>query len=150
MNVIICIDENQGMLFNKRRQSKDIKVIEDIASLTKELWISPFSEKLFIDEKVKTNLVIQVRDNAISHASEGSYCFVENEKLIPYQDKIEQLIVYKWNRSYPSDFKLDLNLNEWKLIETVDFVGNSHEKITREIYKSPKGSTTNVGVWGRA
>ena len=105
MNVIICIDENQGMLFNKRRQSKDIKVIEDIASLTKELWISPFSEKLFIDEKVKTNLVIQVRDNAISHAVEGSYCFVENEKLIPYQDKIEQLIVYKWNRSYPSDFK---------------------------------------------
>ena len=150
MNVIICIDENQGMLFNNRRQSKDIKVIEDIASLAKELWISPFSEKLFIDENVKTNLVIQVRDNAIIHADEGSYCFVENEKLMPYQDKIEQLIIYKWNRSYPSDFKLDLNLNEWKLIETIDFAGNSHEKITREIYKGQKGSTTNVGVWGRA
>lgn len=134
MNVIICIDENQGMLFHNRRQSKDIKVIEDISCLTKELWVSPFSEKLFIDENVKTNLAIQARDNAISHADEGSYCFVENEKLMPYQDKIEQLIVYKWNRRYPSDFKLDLNLNEWKLIETIDFEGNSHEKITRETY----------------
>ena len=134
MNVIICIDDNQGMLFNKRRQSKDAKVIEDIMGLTDELWISPFSEKLFEDEDIRTNAIIQVVDDALNHAGAGAYCFVENEKLLPYQNDIEQLIVYQWNRKYPSDFKLDLNLNEWKLIETMDFSGKSHEKITREIY----------------
>ena len=134
MNVIICIDDNQGMLFNKRRQSKDAKVIEDIMGLTDELWISPFSEKLFEDEDIRTNAIIQVVDDALNHAGTGAYCFVEDEKLLPYQNDIEQLIVYQWNRKYPSDFKLDLNLNEWKLIETMDFSGKSHEKITREIY----------------
>ena len=47
MNIIVCIDDNQGMLFNKRRQSRDVKVLEDIATLTDTLWISSFSEKLF-------------------------------------------------------------------------------------------------------
>ena len=130
MNVIICIDDNQGMLFNKRRQSRDAKVIEDIASLTDELWISPFSEKLFESENIK----ITLSDTLLEDVPAEDYCFIENQKLKPYECNIEQLIVYKWNRNYPSDFKLDLNLNEWKLIETVDFAGKSHEKITREIY----------------
>ena len=30
MNIIVCLDDNQGMLFNKRRQSKDRQVLEDI------------------------------------------------------------------------------------------------------------------------
>ena len=133
MNVIICIDDNQGMLFNKRRQSKDSKVLEDIASLTKELWISPFSEKLFEDTS-SFGIDAKINPLFLQKAGTGEFCFVENEKLQPHANNIELLVVYKWNRNYPSDCKLDLDLNEWKLIETFDFVGNSHEKITREIY----------------
>ena len=47
MNVILCVDENMGMLFNKRRQSRDSKVLEDIFGMTESLWIHPFSEKMF-------------------------------------------------------------------------------------------------------
>lgn len=130
MKVIICIDDNKGMLFNKRRQSRDAKVLEDIVGLTNEVWISSFSEKLFEGIKIKVNIAPMFLDKA----GTGEFCFVENKKLLPYEGDIEQLIIYKWNRSYPSDFKLDLDLNEWKLIETVDFIGNSHDKITREIY----------------
>lgn len=130
MKIILCIDDNQGMLFNQRRQSKDAKVLEDIASLTKELWISPFSEKLFECQNIKVNVSI----TPLVQVQTDDYCFIENQKLLPYINDIEQLIIYKWNRNYPSDFKLDLNLNEWKLIESIDFIGNSHENITREIY----------------
>lgn len=130
MKIIICIDDNQGMLFNKRRQSKDVKVLEDIVSLTNEVWIDSFSEKLFEELNIKVNITPMFLENADT----GEFCFVENQKLLPYSDHIEQLIIYKWNRSYPSDFKLDLNLNEWKLVEAVDFAGNSHDKITRKIY----------------
>lgn len=133
MNVIICIDDNQGMLFHNRRQSKDIKVIEDIAGLTKELWISPFSEKLF-EGTSSFGIDAKINPMFLQKAGTGEFCFVENEKLQPHANNIEQLVVYKWNRKYPSDFKLDLDLNEWKLMETIDFVGNSHEKITRESY----------------
>lgn len=131
MNIIVCIDDNQGMLFNKRRQSRDVKVLEDIATLTDTLWISSFSEKLFEDQTIKTI----ISNEFLDQASKGSYCFVEGQILKPYEKNIEQLIIYKWNRKYPSDFKLDLNLEEWKLVESVDFVGNSHDKITKERYQ---------------
>ncbi len=130
MKVIICIDDNKGMLFNKRRQSRDDKVLENIVSLTNEVWIDSFSEKLFEGMNIKVN----VDSMFLIKACTGEFCFIENQKLLPYVDDIEQLIIYKWNRSYPSDFKLDLDLNEWKLVEAVDFAGNSHETITREIY----------------
>ena len=46
MNIIVCLDDNLGMLFNKRRQSKDRRVLEDIEKFTNEVLISPFSENL--------------------------------------------------------------------------------------------------------
>ena len=135
MNIIVCIDDNQGMLFNKRRQSRDVKVLEDIATLTDTLWISSFSEKLFENVSETVRFKLNIDDSFLNQTHDSGYCFVENEKILPYEKNIEQLIIYKWNRKYPSDFKLDLNLEEWKLVESVDFVGNSHNKITREIYE---------------
>lgn len=35
MNVIVCVDDNNGMLFNKRRQSRDKAVIDKIINITK-------------------------------------------------------------------------------------------------------------------
>ena len=135
MNIIVCIDDNLGMLFYKRRQSRDVKVLEDIATLTDTLWISSFSEKLFENVSETVRFQLNIDDSFLNQTHDSGYCFVENEKKLPYEKNIEQLIIYKWNRKYPSDFKLDLNLEEWKLGEFVDFVGNSHNKITREIYE---------------
>lgn len=130
MNIIVCLDDNQGMLFNKRRQSRDRKVLEDIFSLTKNLWINSFSEKLFAESDVTTN----VDEEFLSKAGKGEFCFVENEKIMPYINRIEQIIVYRWNRKYPADVRFDASLQDWKLVGQKEFSGKSHEKITREIY----------------
>lgn len=53
----------------------------------------------------------------------------------PYSDRITEVVVYRWNRSYPGDFHLDLDLNQWRLVQTTEFAGYSHEKITKEIYR---------------
>ena len=81
MNVIVCLDDKNGMLFNKRRQS---------------------------------------------------------------QDKINTLIIYKWNRIYPADLHFDINVNDvsWELIDSEEFNGSSHEKITREIYRRTTNEKT--------
>lgn len=131
MKVIVCVDDNLGMLFNKRRQSRDAKVIEDISKMTEKLWIHPFSDKLFSEFSGQ----VAAAEDFLGKAEQGEFCFVENQKIMPYADEIEQLIVYHWNRKYPSDFKLDVNLKDWKLAETIEFEGTSHEKITREIYQ---------------
>lgn len=132
MKIIVCVDDNMGMLFNKRRQSRDIKVLEDISNMTKELWIHSFSEQLFAEYDGK----IKVDDDFLIKAQKEEFCFVENQELISYSNSIEQIILYCWNRKYPSDFKLDLDLSNWKIRETIEFAGNSHEKITKTILVS--------------
>ena len=130
MNVIVCLDKNQGMLFHKRRQSRDANVIKDIEKITKELWISPFSETLFSDSTCN----IKSDKDYLEKAGADNFCFVEANAVFPYISKVEQIIVYKWNRHYPAYFKFDVPLENWILIDKIDFVGTSHEKITRETY----------------
>lgn len=132
MIVIICIDEQNGMLFNKRRQSRDVVLIEDIIKTVgdKRLLIDSFSESLFADYDN-----VYIAENMLEEATNGDYCFVENEDVSAYINKIEKLIIYKWNRLYPSDFKFNETLlDSFHMESTVDFKGNSHEKITKEVY----------------
>ncbi len=132
MKVIICLDDNGGMLFNNRRQSRDKEVLKDIINNLKgeKLRISPFSEKLFAD--YSENVIVD--EDFLNKASENDICFVENNALKDVSG-IKEIVVYKWNRVYPTDFKCNMDLSELELVETIDFKGFSHNKITRETYK---------------
>lgn len=133
MNIIICIDDDNGMMFNRRRQSRDRAVTQDIINTVGEnrLLIDKYSEPLFAGY----NAEIKAERSFLSKADECDYCFVENKALLPYKDKINSVIVYKWNRQYPSDMKLDIEPSEGRtLVSSVEFPGYSHEKITKEVY----------------
>ena len=128
MNVIVCVDNSFGMLFNNRRVSRDKILVEKVKELTKEsdLWINEFSKSLFDSEVIIDN-------DMLDKALLGNYCFVENLHLASYLDRIEKIYLLKWNRDYPSDFYFDINLeNDFKICNTDEFVGNSHDKITME------------------
>ncbi|MBQ8163536.1 MAG: ribonuclease Z [Clostridia bacterium] len=133
MKVIICIDDDCGMLFNKRRQSRDSKLIEDINALTDKLYITSFSEKLFKDAKYS----VTVNDSMLDIAGKDDFCFVEDRDISPYENKIDKIIIYKWNRRYPSDFKFTFDLKRagFSLASAYEFEGTSHEKITREVFE---------------
>ena len=132
MKVIVCVDDMGGMLFNRRRQSRDKEVIRDILSFTegKKLWMDRYSSPLF-DGAERS---ISVDDDFPAKMGDDDICFVEDRHLSPYLERIDTVIVYKWNRRYPADFYLDLQPDGWKKTEVRDFEGNSHEKITKEIY----------------
>lgn len=134
MIVIVCIDDNYGMMFNRRRQSKDRLLLEDIIEYCKEerLYINEYSYKLFSAFNTQ-NLVVD--NEFLEKAGKGEYCFAEDISLLPYEKRIEKLIIYKWNRRYPADLYLDISLgDEWKMVETKEFKGSSHDKITKELY----------------
>ena len=134
MIVIICLDDNCGMLFNHRRQSQDRILLEDMMNYSKEktVYVNEYSYKLFSDFDSK-NLIVD--NKLLDTARIGEYCFIEDLSLLPYEEQIEKLIIYKWNRSYPADFHLDIPLKDrWKKIDIEEFKGSSHEKITKEIY----------------
>lgn len=132
MIAIVCLDDGNGMLFNGRRQSRDRVVTERIAALGagKKLWMNEYTAGLFEGMDVPK----QVREDFLSAAGKGELCVVENKGIKAVLDRLEKLIVFRWNRKYPADFWLDADLGDWKLIEAEEFPGNSHEKITQETY----------------
>lgn len=137
MIAIVCLEERKGMQFGGRRVSRDRVVTEKICELCegKTLWMDPTSEKLFVEQKKSGNVTIQTAADFLEQAGEGEYCFVENTGLQAVEEKIEQIIVFWWNRHYPADRKLDLDLSRWNKASEEEFAGNSHEKITKEVYE---------------
>lgn len=134
MNIIICLDDKNGMLFANRRQSRDSALCERIIELSKGcmLYMNEYSAKLFSDYSAQ----ICVDNDFLSKATKNDYCFVENTDIMPFIDKINCVIIYRWNRVYPSDVRLDTQalLPNKAPQSVVDFTGNSHDKITEEIY----------------
>ena len=55
--------------------------------------------------------------------------------MFPIRQILIQVVLYKWNRVYPADQYFAMDLSGWKLVETVEFPGSSHEKITEERYE---------------
>ena len=135
MTVIVCLSDGGGMMFNKRRQSRDRLLIEDVGRLCADgiIFISEFSLPLF-EEDVADVIAVS---NPLEAAGCKDYVFVENLHLGGYADKIDEMILYKWNRAYPFDFSLDLYPEKLglSLSESIDFSGQAHEKITREIWR---------------
>ncbi len=134
MIVNICLDDYNGMMFHQRRQSRDRILIEDvIEAVSEKLYIAPYSELLFKD----TGAAYYCGEDFLDIVSEDGACFVENRDVTAYIDSITQINIYRWNRHYPSDFKFEIDLKEAKFekIDTYDFRGSSHEKITKEIWK---------------
>ena len=123
MKLIVCLDDNNGMMFNNRRQSRDKILIENVLEFCKgeKLYTNEYSAKLFPENAVE-----------ICENPENGYCFAENFTVD--ENDIEEIIVYKWNRVYPADVQFNIDLKKWNLAETFDFAGSSHEKITRERY----------------
>lgn len=130
MKVIVCIDDNNGMMFNNRRQSKDELLRKRIMENNDKLFMNEYSYGQFEE----TGGAITVCEDFLDRAGSDDACFVENCGLSGYADKISRVTVYRWNRSYPFDTVLDLDLSAFSLESSYDFAGNSHEKITEEVY----------------
>ena len=131
MKLIVCLDDKNGMLFHHRRQSSDLVVLKKILELvgTEKLWMNSYSGYLFANHAGN----IQVCEDFLEKAPKGAYCFVENVDIEPFLAHFKEIYVFRWNRTYPSDMKFPNVLLGG--IRLCDFSGNSHDKVTLEVYK---------------
>ena len=134
MKLIVCLDERKGMMFNHRRQSRDRILIEDLLLMVGDgrLWIAPYSATLFAG-KEKTPMV---SERFFEEADEGDWCFVEDRSCASVVSRVEEIVVYWWNRRYPADLSFDIDLlgEGFRLQRREEFVGSSHELITKEVF----------------
>ena len=65
------------------------------------------------------------------------WCFVETQDLSAWAEQIHEIVIYRWNRHYPSDLKFPEHLfaSRWQLESRCEFSGYSHETITQEVYR---------------
>lgn len=134
MSVFICVDEKMGLLFREKRLSRDRQVIHDIVEIAHSpIYIESYSAVLFNglcdDFVIKECLEPQLTKNYC--------CFLENMQINNFIHSADEVIIYSWNRIYPSDFFLDVDFIKYnfKNVSTHDFKGHSHDKITRRIFK---------------
>lgn len=132
MKAIVCLDKSKGMLFNNRRQSRDEILNEKVCALVGDgvLYLNEYSAKLF-----ENKCTLAISDDFCQVAGEEDFCFIENTS-VPI-DKVKELYIFWWNRDYPSDtyFGYDPVEFGFKRVKKEDFTGNSHKKITLEIYR---------------
>ena len=135
MQIIAVIDDGGGLMFNHRRQSQDRALRARILELAERsrLWMNAYSRRQFADADGGR---ITVDENFLEQARDGEFCFVEDAPVTPVLNRVERVILFHWNRAYPSDTRFDVDLSApgWTLVETEEFPGFSHEKITKEVY----------------
>lgn len=133
MTLILCLDDENGMMFNHRRQSRDRVLISEMLSHigNRRLFVSLYSVALFPADIPN----ITVADDPCADVAEGDFAFVEDTDPVAHWDRVTELILYRWNRLYPADKSFSGDMTAFHLAETTEFVGSSHDKITKEIWK---------------
>jgi len=133
MIIIACVDDNMGLAFNHRRQSRDSVVRQRILDLCQDsrLWMNPYSAKLF-DPLPH----VAVDEAFLSRAGPGEFCLVEDVSVGDAQQQAEGVVLFRWGRVYPADlyFDIDLQGGDWLLQSSEQFPGTSHDLITMEVY----------------
>ena len=132
MKIIVCVDNQNGMMFNHRRQSQDRVLRKRILELTggKKLWMNAYSQKQFLQGNMPKE---QEQSGQLGQSGQiqADETFLD---VVPYESRIEEVILCHWNRDYPADMYFKMALGSWKLAETQEYAGSSHEKITEERY----------------
>jgi len=126
MTLIVWTGKNGEMMFNRRRCSRDQAVITDILTTydPSDICVSAYSSPLFEGARV------------ISHPpkAENGVLFLEDLPLSPALARATKIIVYRFDRVYPADVRLDIPQG-FTLTERREFAGFSHDRITREVYE---------------
>lgn len=130
MIAITCAAKNGAMLFNNRRCSKDKAVIKDIIKHFNNIKITAFSKDLFSEADVLTIA-------STEELTEHDVFFFEDIPFNSFSKHTDTLIVYRWDRIYPKSSGLEIDQN-FKLVSSEQFEGNSHSVIFKEIYKDEK------------
>ena len=134
MILALCVDDKKGMAFNGRRQSMDRLLRADLLAEAGEgpLWVIPYTAKQF--DPAPTGL--RVSEDFLLQAGPGEVSFAEFPPLAQVLDRVEGILLYRWNRTYPADQYLDFDpaAAGFRLVSAGDFSGSSHTTLTKEVY----------------
>lgn len=135
MILIACVDDHWGMMFNRRRQSQDRLVRRDILEGLGQgstLWMNQYTFGHFLQTPHPR---IAVAEDFLRQANPGDFCLAEAIPPDLPRERLEGVILYRWDRAYPADQYFDPALLEgFSLKSTLVFPGHSHPNITKDCF----------------
>lgn len=137
MKLILCLDEHNGLMFNRRRQSRDALLRRHILKRCGKcrLWMNAYTAAQF-EQPLDPRICVD--EQFLEHAAPGDFCFGEDVVSIRERlSQLEALYIYRWNRSYPFDLAFTDTPEELHLhpVSVTELAGSSHNIITEEIWK---------------
>ena len=118
-----------GLMFNHRRQSQDRIVRQKINEWNEDIYMNHYSYELYKDDVEKCIVDDHYIENCDHH-----FCLVEDINLKGKEKDIDSLVLFYWNRKYPADVYLDIDLTQYTMIHEEEFEGSSHA-ITMRVYE---------------
>lgn len=104
------------------------------------LFMNAYSESSLIKDGVFTESELRYRTKEPSSAGdaflaraeeENGWAFVENTDITDYLDKVDEIILYEWNRLYLSDLRLPRGfLKKFRKLSEEKIRGSSHDSIS--------------------
>lgn len=122
MTVIIALDNRSGYTRSGKHLSRDRAMLDDLAEYG-TIYASPYTAAILGNHPV--NVVTPIPE----HIPVNAVLFLETEDI---PDTADKLIVYRWDKHYPCDRIYEPSDHGWKLGNTSDFPGYSHEIIIKE------------------
>jgi len=133
MKLILCLDDNNGYSFNRRRQTRDKSIrqhfIACVEGRNEKLYINDYTNKSFMRDGIESDSIVCRGDEFLNTASENNmWAFSENTDVSAFTDKTDELLIYRWHRTYPRDIVLsDEVFNDFCEISRENIKGKSHE-----------------------
>lgn len=135
MKLIVCTDDRGGMMFFGKRPARDRFAIDDIIrdAADGRILIAPYSEKLFSEQG--GNYLIS--SDPLGDARDGDTVFIEDRSARAYLEKIDSIVIYSWDLSYPFDKKFDIDpeAEGFELICKSEFPGHAHKAVNKTVYR---------------
>ncbi len=148
MKLVICTDSRLGYAFNHRRQSADLRMRQDmfrrLGGAAGGLFVNAYTERSLLrdgcfDAKEAArrgkNPAPSGRAFLEAAAEAGGWAFVENVEVKGLWHRVDEILLYIWDKRYPADYAFPKALlSSFELTETAEFPGRSHDVIRLEHY----------------
>ena len=135
MILITCVDQKNGVAFHGRRQTSDAAVFRDIFKAADNdmygVEVLEYTQPLW-DAFVRAEALPSWHP---AFEAESGAIFTELNDCEGYELYYPTVILYRWDKVYPADVILKLDLTKYHLVEIYEFQGTSHEKVRRETYE---------------
>ena len=131
MTLIFTLDNKNGTRCMGKRQSKDVVVADRIVMQAENLPLRMKHKSLKFFPCVPAHVRFL---ESFEELEENDICFAEEVVPSDVMARADRVIVFRWNRDYPSHVDDRVSLDGFVKQSTEDFRGHSHDNITMEVY----------------